>query len=147
MFNHLLVPTDGSELSNKAIAKAVIFAKECSAKITGFYVKPNFPIFYFGEAAAFDPRALDEFTELANKHADDYLGDLQKLCEEAGVIYSREVSDGNCIYEEIIKVAEKLSCDLIFMASHGRSGLSGLILGSETQKVLAYSKVPVLVYR
>jgi len=147
MFKHLLVPTDGSELSQKSSQNAVIFAKEINAKITGLYVKPDYPLFYFGEAVAIDHQAIDDFTQIANKQAKEYLEYIKNLCEENKIKYSSEISEGGNIYEEIINTAEKNKCDLIYMASHGRGGISGFLLGSETQKVLTHSKIPILVYR
>lgn len=147
MFKHILVPTDGSELSQEAARRAVSFAKEMGAKITVFFAKPEYPIAYFGEGALIDPTTPEKFAELADQQAQDYLGAIQKLCQESGVDCGTTSATSDVPYEAIIQAAESASCDLIFMASHGRRGISGLLLGSETNKVLTHSKIPVLVYR
>ncbi len=147
MFKHILVPTDGSELSQEAARRAVSFAKEMGAKITVFFAKPEYPIAYFGEGALIDPTTPEKFAELADQQAQDYLGAIQKLCQESGVDCGTTSATSDVPYEAIIQAAESAGCDLIFMASHGRRGISGLLLGSETNKVLTHSKIPVLVYR
>lgn len=147
MFKHILVPTDGSEISLKSSQSAINLAQEMGAKITGVYIKPTYPLFYFGEAAAFDNQAVEEFYELAEKHSIEYLHSMENICKEAKVEFVGISVENNSVYEGIINTAQKQNCDLIFMASHGRKGLVGLLLGSETQKVLTHSPVPVLVYR
>jgi nucleotide-binding universal stress UspA family protein len=147
MFKHILVPTDGSELSRATAKRAVTFAKEAGAKITVFFAKPEYPIAYFGEGALIDPTTPEKFAELADQQATEYLGEVQKECAELGVECSLISVTSDIPYEAIIEAAEKSGCDLIFMASHGRRGISGFLLGSETNKVLTHSKVPVLVYR
>ncbi len=147
MFKHILVPTDGSELSQATAQRAVSFAKEAGAKITAFFSKPEYPIAYFGEGALIDPTTPDTFAEMAEQQASQYLGEISKLCAEAGVPCDVVSATSDIPYEAIIEAATKAGCDLIFMASHGRRGISGFLLGSETNKVLTHSKVPVLVYR
>lgn len=147
MFKHILVPTDGSELSQDTARRAVSFAKEAGAKITAFFSKPEYPIAYFGEGALIDPTTPEKFAELADQQAGEYLGAVKKMCEEAGVDCDTFAATSDVPYEAIIDAAEKAGCDLIFMASHGRRGISGLLLGSETNKVLTHSRIPVLVYR
>lgn len=147
MFKHILVPTDGSELSRATAERAVSFAKEAGARITAFYSKPEYPIAYFGEGALIDPTTPEKFAELSEQQANEYLGMVEQLCAEADVPCSRLSITSDVPYEAIIDAAEQSGCDLIFMASHGRRGISGFLLGSETNKVLTHSKVPVLVYR
>lgn len=147
MFKHILVPTDGSELSQATAERAVSFAKEAGARITAFYSKPEYPIAYFGEGALIDPTTPEKFAELSEQQSTEYLGMVEKLCAEAGVPCSKLSVTSDVPYEAIIEAAETTGCDLIFMASHGRRGISGFLLGSETNKVLTHSKVPVLVYR
>ena len=147
MFKHILIPTDGSELSRATASSAVSFAKEAGARVTVFYAKPEYPIAYFGEGALIDPTTPEKFAELADQQAAEYLSDVQRKCAEAGVECSTVSATSDIPYEAIIEAAEKSGCDLIFMASHGRRGISGFLLGSETNKVLTHSKVPVLVYR
>lgn len=147
MFKHILVPTDGSELSRATASRAVTFAKEAGARITVFFAKPEYPISYFGEGALIDPTTPEKFAELADQQASEYLTEVQKQCLDAGVDCNAISVTSDVPYEAIVEAAEKSGCDLIFMASHGRRGFSGFLLGSETNKVLTHSKVPVLVYR
>jgi nucleotide-binding universal stress UspA family protein len=147
MFKHILIPTDGSELSRATASRAVSFAKEAGARVTVFYAKPEYPIAYFGEGALIDPTTPEKFAELADQQATEYLADVQRQCTEAGVECATTSATSDIPYEAIIAAAEQSGCDLIFMASHGRRGISGFLLGSETNKVLTHSKVPVLVYR
>lgn len=147
MFKHILVPTDGSDLSRQTAARAVTFAKEAGARITAFFAKPEYPVTYYGEGALIDPTTPEKFAELMEKQADDVLQHVVKLCQEAGVPCSTASSTSDVPYEAIIAAAESAGCDLIFMASHGRRGISALLLGSETHKVLTHTTIPVLVYR
>jgi nucleotide-binding universal stress UspA family protein len=147
MFKHILVPTDGSPLSLAAAKHAIVFAKEAGARITVFFAKPEYPVAYFGEGALIDPTTPEKFAEMAESQAQNYLGEIHKLCEEAGVACALTSSTHDIPYEGIIETADKAGCDLIFMASHGRRGISSLLLGSETNKVLTHSTIPVLVYR
>lgn len=147
MFKHILVPTDGSELSRQTVRRAVSFAREAGARITAFFAKPEYPIAYFGEGALIDPTTPEKFAEMADQQASDYQEEVQQLCAEAGVECDAVAATSDIPYQAIIDAATAAGCDLIFMASHGRRGLSGFLLGSETNKVLTHSTIPVLVYR
>ena len=147
MFKHILVPSDGSELSKKSVRCAVTFAKETGASITAFYAKPEYPVTYYGEGALIDPTTPEHFTELAEQQAQQNLKYVEDLCQGAGVPCDKLTLTNDIPYEAIIDAAAQSNCDLIFMASHGRRGISSLILGSETNKVLTHSSIPVLVYR
>mgnify|MGYP000878550799 CR=1 FL=1 len=147
MFKHILVPTDGSELSQDTVRRAISFAKETGARITAFYAKPEYPVTYYGEGALIDPTTPEKFAELADQQAKQVLGFVEKLCSDAGVPCTGLAATSDVPYEAIIDAANSAGCDLIFMASHGRKGITGLLLGSETNKVLTHSKIPVLVYR
>ncbi|MDR2166115.1 MAG: universal stress protein [Zoogloeaceae bacterium] len=147
MFKHILVPTDGSQLSQDATRRAVEFARHIGARITAFYAKPEYPVTYFGEGALIDPTTPEKFSEMVEQQARDVLDCVTAECEKSGVPCETVSATSDIPYEAIIDAAEKQSCDLIFMASHGRKGISGLLLGSETNKVLTHSKIPVLVYR
>lgn len=147
MFKHILLPTDGSELSQESAKKAVSFAKESGASITIFYAKPEYPVTYYGEGALIDPTTPEKFADLAEAQAQEFLGQVEKVCQASGVACKTVSVTSDIPYEAIIETAEKAGCDLIFMASHGRKGITGLLLGSETNKVLTHSKIPVLVYR
>jgi nucleotide-binding universal stress UspA family protein len=145
MFKVILLPTDGSELSRKAIDTAIEYAQLCGAKIHGISVAEPYPFTPLAESAmAIDPTIYEEnVRNLAQQHVNK-ISDAAKIagveCEVSTVLsFSPD--------EEIINAAKKYNCDAIFMASHGRSGLSRLFLGSKTQKVLAHSTIPVLVLR
>jgi nucleotide-binding universal stress UspA family protein len=147
MYKNILVPIDGSALSRSAAREAVAFAKAQGAKVVGFYVAPAYqPNVYadFVPASFVSPK---EYDELAKKTADKYLSVVEKAAQAAGVSCKCAHAMSDLPYEEIIKAAQRHKCDLIFMASHGRSGIARLLLGSQTSKVLAHSKVPGLVHR
>ncbi len=147
MFKHILVPTDGSELSVKAAKQAVKLAKTLGAKITGFYAAPDYSSTYYGDGYILRAPSAKAQAESAQKQARKCLSviEVEAEVEKVPCEVFHVVSDSP--YEAIIDAAKKKKCDLIFMASHGRRGLSGLVLGSETQKVLVHSKIPVLVCR
>lgn len=147
MFKHILAPTDGSELSMSTTQRAADFAREVGARLTLLYVKPEYPVAYFGEGALIDPTSPERFAELAEEQAKRVLAEAEAQCKSLGVSCSSTSKTSDVIYQAIIEAASELGCDLIFMASHGRRGLSGLLLGSETHKVLTHSLIPVLVYR
>ena len=147
MFKHILVPTDGSHLSREAITKAISFAKETGARITFFSAKQVSPALNYGIDAILDPNTLSHYHEIVEGMTNDILDDAQHLAREAGVESSKLILTGDQPYQAIIEAAKKSGCDLIFMASHGRRGVSALLLGSETHKVLTHSTIPVLVYR
>lgn len=147
MFKHILVPTDGSELSQQSVKSAVMFAKEINAKITFFCAQQSFPTMYYGMGAIFDPHTPAMFHEEMEDVANMILDNAEKLANETGVESKKFILISSEPYEAIIKAADMNGCDLIFMASHGRHGIDGILLGSETQKVLTHSKIPVLVYR
>ncbi|MDR0735282.1 MAG: universal stress protein [Zoogloeaceae bacterium] len=147
MFKHILLPTDGTELSNKTVRHAVCFARETGARITAFFAKPEYPVTYFGEGALIDPTSPEKFAEMADQQAKEVFAFVLRECREAGVECHTASANSDIPYEAIINAANQNGCDLIFMASHGRRGISGLLLGSETNKVLTHSQIPVLVYR
>ena len=145
MFKHILLPTDGSELSERAILKGIELAKVIQARVTGLYVAPEFRVFTTRSDMLEETKA--EFAKESNARAEQYLRVIASMAREAGVQSdtAHEVSDHP--YESIIKVARERSCDLVVMASHGRSGARGILLGSVTQKVLTHCTIPVLVLR
>ena len=147
MFKHLLVPTDGSKLSTDTVRRAITFAREAGAKITFFFAKPDYPVAFYGEGALIDPTTPEKFAEMAEQQAREILGAAEALASAAGVPCTAMARTSEIPYVAIIEAAQDAGCDLIFMASHGRRGISGLLLGSETQKVLTHSTIPVLVYR
>lgn len=147
MFKHLLVPTDGSQLSDAAVGRAVTFAKEAGARVTFFYAQPDFPMPIYGEGALIDPTTPEQFAKSAEQEAKNILDKAKTAADDVGVVADTDTAVNEVPYEAIIDAADRHGCDLIFMASHGRRGIAGLLLGSETQKVLTHSKIPVLIYR
>ena len=145
MFKHILLPTDGSQASELAVRQALAFAKSINAKVTGFYVMPEFHVFTYRTEMLEDTR--EEFAKDSKAHAEQYLGLIEKAAKQAGVSCQTASATSDHPYEAIIEAAQQRGCDLIAMASHGRRGVQGLLLGSETQKVLTHSRIPVLVYR
>jgi nucleotide-binding universal stress UspA family protein len=147
MFKHILVPTDGSTLSLRAAKNAVRFAKTHRARITAFYAAPEYHPNIAGDylPANFVPLAV--FEKQIEKTADKYLEQIKKLAAVGGVTCSGLFASNDSPSQAIIAAAKERKCDLIFMASHGRSGMAGLLIGSETNKVLTHCKLPVLVYR
>ena len=147
MFKHLLVPTDGTEFSTTTVRRAIKFASEAGAKVTFFYAKPDYSVVFYGEGVLVDPNTPQAFAEQAEQRAADILATCQTMAVAGGIDCETKSATGELPYQAIIECAEQSGCDLIFMASHGRRGLSALLLGSETQKVLTHTKIPVLVYR
>lgn len=148
MYKRIFLPTDGSKLSGKAIKAGIALAQSLNASVTIFHAYPEFRQIV---DEGYMPPATDEirqhYEQQARRHADRILAAAAKLAEKAGVTCSQVAVSGDRVYEEIIITAKKKKCDLIVMASHGRKGLSGLLLGSETAKVLTHSTIPVLVVR
>ena len=145
MFKHILLPTDGSILSQAAIHKGVHLAKSMKAKITGISVMPENK-FYMYETEI-NAQEKEEITKQHRMQADRNIAVIEKAAKDAGVPCETLCGINDHPYETIISVAEKTGCNLIMMASHGRSGFKALLIGSETLKVLTHSKIPVLVYR
>lgn len=145
MFRHLLVPTDGSPASERALQNAVQLAKEMGASITGFHAVPEFHVFTLQTEMVEDTR--DKYVEDAKAHATRYLDDISKAASVAGVACDTLYTVSDNPYQAILEAAREKGCDLIAMASHGRKGVKALLLGSETQKVLVHSQIPVLVFR
>ena len=149
LFTHLLVPTDGTALSRAAAERAVDIAAAMKARVTFFHARPEKrQSFFGGEGGGYvDQMPREEFERQAVQRANEYLDALEAIAKAAGVTSARVIGDAGAPYEGIIATATAHGCDLIVMASHGRRGIKSLILGSETQKVLTHSKIPVLVYR
>lgn len=145
MFTHILLPTDGSQLSEAAIHQGVQFAKGINAKVTGLHVMPKFHVLTYRTEMLEDTQ--EQFAKDCRAHAVQYLSVIEKVAKEAGVTCDTAYATDGHPYEAIIEAAEKKGCDLIMMAFHGRRGVQGILIGSETQKVLTHSKIPVLVYR
>ena len=146
MFKHILVPTDGSELAQKAIKAAVAFAKAVGARITGYYAMHE-PAFIYNRFGNLDQQIKTELERRAREVAQRYLDEIGKVARAAGVEFEPLITISDIPAEGIVDAAQERKCDVIFLASHGRSGMSRLILGSVTQDVLARSTLPVIVFR
>jgi nucleotide-binding universal stress UspA family protein len=146
MFKHILIPTDGSPLANKAVQAGIRFAHEIGAKVTAYNAIDD-PIEDTDEVSAIDPTMRDGFKRRAREAAQRRLEAIGKLAKQAGVAFESAVTEVDTPYKGIIAAAKKHKCDVIFMASHGRRGVSGLLIGSVTHKVLTHCTIPVLVYR
>lgn len=145
MFKTILVPTDGSELSAKAVEKAVEFARMHGSKLIGLSVAEPYPFTTLYEGGVvYEPQ---QFEEKMRQLAEQNVRAIADAAHGAGVPCETIVTQSFDPYEEIINTAKTRQCDAIFMASHGRRGLNRLFLGSETQKVLTHSDIPVLVFR
>jgi nucleotide-binding universal stress UspA family protein len=147
MFKNILVPTDGSAPSRKAIKRAVQLAREQKARITGFYVGPTWRLPVQAEFMPPDLLSPKEHEKAVGKTADRVLGAVRKAAAAGRVRCKVSYVLGDYPYVEILKAARRNHCDLIVIASHGRRGIARLLLGSETSKVLAHSTIPVLVCR
>jgi nucleotide-binding universal stress UspA family protein len=147
MFKHILAPTDGSALSRTAVGKAVAFAAEIGARITFYYAWPEHKGYLFGEGALDNRMSQDEFAAAMKAQGEEILAEAAAVAREAGVACDRHAEATDTPHAGIIAAAGRSGCDVVFMASHGRRGVGGLLLGSETMKVLTHSKIPVLVYR
>jgi nucleotide-binding universal stress UspA family protein len=144
MYQHVLVPTDGSELTKAAVEAAIKLAKALNAKVSILSVKEPFPYSAISEMQPVPPQ---EFFDAQERIAHQRVKLASQACDAAGVAWQGYTVEAEHPWEAIIDTAKMHSCDLIVMASHGRRGVSAMLLGSETQKVLTHSKVPVLVVR
>ncbi len=147
MYTHLLVATDGSKLSDKAVAQAIELAQALNAKLTVFYASSDYPMPFYAEGVAYEPVSKREYAKAAKEEGRKILDRVVTKAEAAGIECATAHAIAAAPWEAILAAAKKAKCDAIVMASHGRRGLSALLLGSETVKVLTHGKLPVLVVR
>jgi nucleotide-binding universal stress UspA family protein len=148
MFKHILLPTDGSKLSDRSVERGLELAKFLGARVTAVHVIPEFRL--MADESFVLPTSGElkkRYEKEAKARAEKLLQKVSARAETQSVTCDGIVVLGDVPFEHIIETARKRKCDLIMMASHGRRGLSGLLLGSETSKVLTHSKIPVLVVR
>lgn len=146
MYEHLLVPVDGSELSHKAIEHSIGLAKMLGAAITGFTAEPPLPVLVVEQAAvAYDVATFQEHEKRCEAHARELLEDFAAKAKHAGVHFDGQFVITDNVQQSIVDTAQKQGCDLIVMATHGRHGLNALIHGSLTKSVLAHSQLPLLI--
>ncbi len=148
MVKHILVATDGSKLSDRAVAAAIGLARSAGAKLTAFHATEDFPIMPYPEYSMLvDALTPDLWQADQEKRALHILRGVEARARKAGVPCVSKSRMAAHPYKAILEAAKKSGCDLIVMASHGRRGVQGLVLGSETNKVLTHGKLPVLVVR
>ena len=145
MFQKILVPTDGSPLSERAVKAAIEFSAATGASIVGLSVAQLYPFMLMPEAGSMID--LSVYEDVQDQTAQQHINKLEEQAKAANVRCEVLTSRAVHPYEEIIATATARQCDLIWMASHGRKGLDKLLLGSETQRVLSHTTIPVLVYR
>jgi nucleotide-binding universal stress UspA family protein len=146
-YQHLLVPSDGTQLSNQALEQGIFLAKALGAKLTLLHVQPPLPIPLIGMGDMLDPATVESLSATAARETERIVTEAKVAGEAAGLQIRTEVVKQDLPYRAIVEAARRHGCDLIVMASHGRKGLSGLLLGSETQRVLLHAPIPVLVVR
>lgn len=147
MFKHILIPTDGSPVSAKAVKAGIALAKETGARVTGYYAVEPVPVHLYGEGYIADERMVAEFERRNRAAAKKHVAGIAREAQKAGVPFEPMVQTARTPYEGIVEAAKKRKCDLILMSSHGRRGFMRLTLGSVADKVIQLSKIPVLVYR
>jgi len=148
VFRHILVPTDGSDLSDRAASTALALAKSMGARVTALHVVPPYapplPVMEVGFTYAMTE---DEYERAVRTQAGEMLARVAEQAAQSGVDCDTRVVTDPAPWNAIVDEARKSGCDAVVMASHGRRGLAALVLGSETQKVLTHASVPVLVTR
>ena len=144
MFQRILVPTDGSEITGRAVATAIGLAKSLRAEVFTLCVKEPIP---YGAVAEMQPTPPQEFFDAQERTATRNVQAVVQACEAAGITCHAQTVEGVQPWEAIVAHASEQRCDLLVMGSHGRSGLASLFLGSETNDVLKHTTVPVLVVR
>jgi len=147
MYKHILIATDGSELSDKAVDSGLALAALSGAKVTAFKVVPRYPRSYFDGGVAVESNEIQRVEQQWSDAAQGLLDKIKERGSASGVVVDTVVIQSDLIAEAVITTAKERDCDLIVMASHGRNGLKRLLLGSETQHVLTHSHIPVLVLR
>jgi nucleotide-binding universal stress UspA family protein len=146
MFKRILIPTDGSPLATKAARAGIGLAEALGARVVGCYVAEVVqPV--FGARGMVSRQMIDEFNRSNRDAGQRHVDAIGRIAARLGVPFTSVVSTDHPPHEGIAKVAKKHRCDVIVMATHGRSGLNKLMMGSVAQKVLMHSKLPVLVYR
>jgi nucleotide-binding universal stress UspA family protein len=148
MFKHLLIPTDGSRLAAKGINAGIRLAKSLRARVTGVHVSFPYSPPMYAEGLVYPAGiSLKEYRTLIERQAKTSLAPLIREARKAGVACTTRNTVSAQPWRAILAAARSRRCDAIVMASHGRSALGGLILGSETTQILARSKIPVIVVR
>lgn len=146
MFTHILMPTDGSEHSERAVKRGVQLAKLCGARITGIHVLPDFSL-AIADDGSLDPSLPEKLLDDGRAHARGFLDFVQRTADAEGVPCETVIATGAKPFDAIVSAAAERGCDLIVMTSRYRKGLAALVLGSESTRVLHRASIPVLVFR
>lgn len=147
MYKHILIPTDGTPLAEKAVASGVRFAREAGARVTLFTAVPEYQAPSESQVMARHVVSLEEYARRSHDTADGILAAGAELARAAGVEFDTDYAESDRPAHAIVEAARRHGCDAVFMASHGRSGLSRLVHGSETYEVINESEIPTMVYR
>jgi nucleotide-binding universal stress UspA family protein len=147
MYKSILVATDGSKLSSKAVTHAIALAKATGGKLSAFYASAPYPMPIVGEGVVYEPMSRKDYADATARDARKVLDPIAKKAAAAGVTCASLHATAELPWRGILEAARKAKADVVVMASHGRRGVSAVLLGSETQKVLTHSKVPVIVVR
>ena len=147
MYQRILVPTDGSALSKKAIKSAVELAAGIGAEVVALNVVPRYPMSYFDGGVSVSPQEMARIEKQWAERGQSLAEAVEKVAASAGVKAKAVTIRSDLVAESILAAVRKHKCDLVVMASHGRKGIKRLLLGSETQHVLTHGDVPVLVLR
>ncbi|PUE48869.1 universal stress protein UspA [Limnohabitans sp. 2KL-1] len=147
MYKRILVATDGSTLSKKAVASAIELASTCGAELLALKVVPRYPQAYFEGSIPLSAEEISRVEKQWTESAQAQLSTVEKSAKSKGVVTKTLTVKSDVVSDAIIAAAKKQKADLIVMASHGRKGIKRLLLGSETQQVLTHSHIPVLVLR
>jgi nucleotide-binding universal stress UspA family protein len=147
MYQKLLVATDGSTLSKKAVRSAIELAGAVGAELVALYVVPHYPVSYFEGGITVSTQDIARTEKQWADQGQAVVDAVQQAAQAKGVKAKGIIAKSDLVAESIMSTAKKQKCDLIVMASHGRKGFKRILLGSETQHVLTHSTVPVLVLR
>ena len=147
MYQRILVPTDGSALSKKAVNSAIEQAAATGAELVALYVVPRYPMSYFEGGISVPNSEVARTEKQWTEKGQAVVDEVQRAAKASGVKAKGVLARSNLVAESVISAAKKHKCDLIIMASHGRKGIKRVLLGSETQHVLTHSNLPVLVLR
>lgn len=147
MYRKILVATDGSSLSKKAVQSAIGLASTCGATLVALKVVPRYPLSYFEGGVAVQAAEMSRIERQWAEEGQALVDQVKKQAEAKGVTTRALTAKSDVVSDAIISAAKKQKCDLIVMASHGRRGVKRLLLGSETSQVLTHSHIPVLVLR
>jgi nucleotide-binding universal stress UspA family protein len=147
MYKHILIPTDGTPLAEKAVASGIRFAREAGARVTLFTAVPEYQPPSESQVMARQVISFEEYARRSHDQADGILAAGAELARAAGVEFDTDYAESDRPAHAIVEAARRHGCDAVFMASHGRSGLSRLVHGSETYEVINESEIPTMVYR